>query len=443
MKLQIQNNQSIDTPYKEKLLKTKIVNSIEELQQFKTDWDKLVDISNATIYQKSYWLFNWWKHYHNPDADRMLILFFYDDEILVGIAPLYIHEEKFFGKTIFKRLLFIGSETLHGQTFGLFNDNSPSDYLEIICYPKYETRIFESFVNFLINNKDLYDETILTNLNDNNSSFKYLHEILKNCNLRFTFRKGEICPYIKTPSSFEDFLNSRTTSVKRRFTQSWKESGKLFKIKKSGSFEELQIALRQIKELHQNKWNKTGYPGFFGDLRYERFFHEFINSCYNDDVIWCGVAYNNDKVIAGRLAFKYKGRLYDYLSGIDDTAFEAKRRPGLVLLMHMIKDSIDENIPVVDLLRGDEAYKKDFTNSFTTNWNLRIYKGNVNVRYIFVIFLLILKFIKILIIRETMLLKIWMKVYKMPLSIYKYSRNRFQSLVRKFKNFLKAKNQLQ
>lgn len=424
---------------KNKILKIKIINTLEELQLIKSDWDKLVEISSATIYQRSCWLFTWWKYYHNPKIDQMLVLLFYNKDNLVGIAPLYIHKDTFLGKVFFKSIHFIGSETLFSKTFGLFNDNSPSDYSDVICSPGFERIVIETLINFLMENKDLYDEIIFTNLNTQSIAYKYLPELLKDKDLKFILKEGEMCPYIQTPRSFEEYLNSRVPSVKRRLTQSWKESGKLFKIQKSRSYEELKNFLNEIKDLHQTKWNRIGFPGFFGDHRYEKFFNEFIDLCYNDGTIWCAKAHSNNRTIAGRLAFKYKGKFYDYLSGIDDTAPEAKRRPGLVLLMEMINDAITENIPVIDLLRGDESYKKDFTNLYNTNWNMRIYKSNINLRSIFIINLLVLKFLQILILREITLFKIWKKIYPLPNSIYEYTLSRIKSLIKKLKYIFKYK----
>lgn len=422
-----------------KKLNLRILNSEEELKEIQEEWDELVDISESTVYQKSYWLFTWWKYYHNPKTDKIFCLVCYDDKKLVGIAPLYLNEEIFFNNTTFKRLYFIGSNTIYGDTFGIFNDNSPTDYFDIIAHPHYEALVMKTMFDFLLDNQHLYDEIILTNLYTRSVVLKYLPSIIHYENIKYNIKSAEICPYIQTPETFEDFLKNRTSSVKRRFSQSWKEakSGKMFKIEKAFSYEKLKVALENIKELHQIKWNRMGFPGFFGDIRYEKFFDEFIELSYPKGIIWCAIASNDKRAIAGRLAFKYKNKFYDYLSGIDDTAPEAKRRPGLVLLMEMIYDATQEKIKFVDLLRGDESYKKDFTNLYDINQNIKIYKKGRIISKTIITFLLIHKFLKIIICRELSLLSIWRKVYKTPKGELLFIKKRLIALFKKLKNIFR------
>lgn len=416
-------------------LKLRIIESEKELLEIQKQWDELVDISESTVYQKSYWLFTWWKYYHNPKTDRIFCLAFYDDEELIGIVPLYLNVKIFLSKTINKRLFFIGSNTIFGDSFGIFNDNSPTDYLDIITHPQYEELVIKELFNFLGNNRHLFDEIILTNLNTKSAVLKYLPGIIADKNLKHEITPGDICPYILTPESFEDFINSRAPSVKRRFSQSLKEVklGKMFRIEKASSYQELKTVLEYIKELHQKKWNRMGFPGFFGDIRYEKFFNEFIEKSYNQGIIWCATASNHERIIAGRLAFKYKDKFYDYLSGIDDTTPEAKRRPGLVLLLEIINEAVKQKIKFVDLLRGDESYKKDFTNLYEVNWNLRIYKKGNNLYKTIIIIFSIINFIKILLFRELSLLKICINVYKPTKGIFLYTNIRLRALLKKLK----------
>lgn len=419
-------------------LKLRILETEEELNEISEQWDELVDISESTVYQKSYWLFTWWKYYNNPKTDKIFCLVFYDEEKLIGIVPLYLHKEIFFNKTMYKRLYFIGSNTIFGDTFGIFNDNSPTDYFDIISHPQYEMLVTKNFLDFLVDNQQLFDEIILTNLYTKSVLLKYLPSLIGNNKIRYNITASDICPYVQIPESFEDFLNSRTPSVKRRFSQSWKEAklGKLFKIEKPSSYNEFMTALESIKVLHQTKWNRVGFPGFFGDERYEKFFYEFLEKSYNKGIIWCAIASNNERVIAGRLAFKYKNKFYDYLSGIDDTTPEAKRRPGLALLMEMINEAIQEKIQFVDLLRGDEPYKKDFTSFYDINWNLKIYKKGRSIYKIIIKFLLIARLLKTLFFRELSLIRISIKSHKIHKGVLLYLISRIKAVFKKLRNII-------
>lgn len=68
----------------------------------------------------------------------------------------------------------------------------------------------------------------------------------------------------------------------------------------------------------------------------------------------------------------YNGRYYDYMSGYDDDSPSAKHRPGIGLLLDLVEDSLELPVESIELLRGDEGYKYDFTNLSLNNWKIII-----------------------------------------------------------------------
>jgi hypothetical protein len=69
---------------------------------------------------------------------------------------------------------------------------------------------------------------------------------------------------------------------------------------------------------------------------------------------------------------RYNGRLYDYISGFSTESPSSKYRPGIGLLLHAVEDSIDGKISRIELLRGEEGYKYDFTDKNFLNYRLDI-----------------------------------------------------------------------
>ncbi|MDI6802825.1 MAG: GNAT family N-acetyltransferase [Bacteroidota bacterium] len=428
---------------KAKNLKLRFVTSEEEFYALQSEWDNLIQQTNAKIYQTFEWLSNWWRFYGDKKIDKLHCLLFYHNEILVGIAPLYIRHKYFLGYNFYRRIYFLGGDTSVGTSFGLFCDGGPSDYLDIISLPHYEHSIAVAFLQYIQEIKPSNTQLVLVDVRADSNLYLYFLPILRKSDLSFKILEADKSPYIVTPDSFDDFLKSRSSSVRRRLQQSWKEVGEksLFTLNDEKDANDLDTAIGNIKRLHQNRWNFLGYPGFFGDPRYEKFFEKVLQLFFQRGWLWCKTIMAGDRCLAGRLAFRYKGEYYDYLSGIDDKAPEMKRRPGLVLLLAMIQDSIMEKASVIDLLRGEESYKKDFTVNMISNWNVLITLDNKNNRFksIFLNLFLGLKFLAFLIDRECKLFKVTHNYKRFPISIIFFIKFRTQSFINKIKELLNKK----
>jgi CelD/BcsL family acetyltransferase involved in cellulose biosynthesis len=163
-----------------------------------------------------------------------------------------------------------------------------------------------------------------------------------------------------------------SASVRRRLTQAQRAASPeeaLFAIRPMQSLDERRAALALLAGLHQRRWNKVGFPGLFADPRFRAFQEELLAAFHAQGLLWCKVAEAQGTCVAGRLAFRLNGVYYDYLSGFDDAAPAAKRRPGLALLLDMIDDAFTNGCPTVDFLRGDEPYKFELTKNARYNWN--------------------------------------------------------------------------
>lgn len=421
------------------ILKIQVIENIEELEKFQEQWNNLVDQSKATIYQRYEWLITCWKHYHNPETDKLFCILVSANDKLVGIIPIYQYTIKFLNIPVCKHIYFLGSGTMLGNSFGIILETGPSDYLDIIVQPGFEYEILQFFLNYLEKNHKFFDKVILTNIHSESVIYNYISKIKLNSKINIKIKKGEICPYINLPSSFEEYMKSRSQSVRRRFSQSWKaiQSDNLFKLKISKNEHELFSNLEETKIIHQQKWNRLGYGGFFADTRFEKFFKDFTKSFYNEGFLWYKALETQDGQIAGRLAFKYKNRYYDYFSGINDQFPEAKRRPGLALLLMMIHDAIQDGSNIVDLLRGNEEYKKDFTDTFNITYNIVIYKRKNYIISFLKNIILFLRFVCIVIIREYKIFKTLKKIYSFPQTSLIYSNMRIKSIMKKIQRIKK------
>jgi hypothetical protein len=151
-----------------------------------------------------------------------------------------------------------------------------------------------------------------------------------------------------------------------------KPIGKKYSVEKVVSWKMAQKGLEELFELHQDRWNSLGYPGLFFDKRYYDFIKELCQKAVDNEWLWFRIGKDQEGTCAVRLALNYKGRFYDWLTGFDMTSPVSDYSPGLGLLSLMIKDAIESGADRIELLRGDERYKFDFTKKTRSNWRLTI-----------------------------------------------------------------------
>jgi CelD/BcsL family acetyltransferase involved in cellulose biosynthesis len=426
--------------YKDVQLTVRLVSSVQEFAELKELWNSLAVASSSTIYQTFEWSFCWWQSYSTKQQYDLHILLFYNDKQLVGLASLFIYKNKIFNRTFYKSLKFLGTGTAFGASFGLFADNGPSDYLDILLLPGFESNVAKSFWEYLNNQHNLYDEIEFVNLREDSNFINYFVPAINKSQFKYRRYKAECCPYIKRPNSIADYLQALPASVRRRMVQTYKaaEEGKLYKIAKHESTEDIQKAYDELVQLHQERWNRIGYLGFFFDKRYSKFFENVFRSFLSNGWLWFKSAYSDNKCVASRLAFKYNGRYYDYLSAFDDLAPAAKRRPGLALLIDMLRDAISDNSLCLDLLRGDEQYKFELTASQNCNWNfvLTSSSGKNRIKYIIQKILIFIKLIGFLRGRELNLLKVQRISNGYFSSLYYYAKFRFPHFIKKIKEIM-------
>jgi hypothetical protein len=426
-------------------LTVKRVSSIEEFSELEPVWDELASISPGTIYQTFEWSFYWWKSYSNKDNYELFILLFYHDKRLVGIAPCFLSKEVFLGFSFVRRLNLLGSGTAFRKSFGLFLDNGVSDYLDVLILPKYESGVAVKFLTYLSEHHNLYDEVQLLNIREKSNIYKYILPITGNYGLHCNLTRADCCPYIKVPATMEEFMHELHDSSRRKLTQARKAAveGSLFEICSIDSTEDSKQALADVIQLHQIRWNRLGYPGFFSDECYREFFTSVFWAFHSKGWLWFKVARSQSRCIAGRLAFYYKEQYYDYLSGFDDQVPAAKRRPGLALLLGMVKDACSNKVTIVDLLRGEEPYKFEFTADHFWNWNIVLTKSDYKkrkIRYYTKQIITLIKLIPYLILRETKLFELQRRRHRYLMAYVTYFRFRLPHFLHKVLKAIRRDN---
>ncbi|HET9129777.1 MAG TPA: GNAT family N-acetyltransferase, partial [Terriglobia bacterium] len=336
-----------------------VVESIPQFHALGQEWKDLVDKVPVRVFQSFDWQWLWWKHF--GEGLQLHILTLRRDGLLVGIVPFYREDITVAGIVVYRRLKLLGSGVRHIGT-GMMEESGPSDYLDFILAPDHARECIQAALHYLREHPGLYDEIVLDNVPPESSIMQMLVPYLAECGTPARIKESDTCPCLPVPASVDDYLGGLESAVANRLRQ----AEKTFANKPPYSIEtvsnsSLKSAFHDLVILHQKRWNKLGFQGLFSAAPFHQFQHEFILSLSAQGKLWFKAIQFSGVRVATRLGFVFKGRLYDYLSGFDNTAPGANRRPGLALLMCMIRDAEAMKLSFVDLLRGDEPYKLQMT----------------------------------------------------------------------------------
>ncbi len=313
-------------------------------------WNALVaETEGCTIFQTHEWFECWWSTFGHQH--QLFLVTVWDDETLVGIAPLMVVR-----RAGLRRLEFIGS--------------SNADYQDFIL-GKRAAELLPLLVRFLFERRNEWNMMILRNVPTDSMTFALLTDAMRVIGLAAIDFERVSCPTLEISSHPGEFRRlSDTYSFRRRVRQ-----------------------LRQLGELTFTRFQTTSQvdhylPQFFEQYVARRRGSVAAKLMAQSDIRAFYVALAQSMLAAGWLhfsalecaghpvafhfGFEYRRRLYWYKPSFDPEL--ARYSPGTVLLSHLIRDAVGRDLKELDFTVGAETFKYRYANAQRTNANLRIFR---------------------------------------------------------------------
>jgi CelD/BcsL family acetyltransferase involved in cellulose biosynthesis len=345
-------------------------------------WQALAVRTQSTVFMTYEWAWAWWKHFGRHKRRSLSVLSIWDDNTLVGLAPFYTGHSSLGNIKIEKRLQLIGSGGHANEQLGYIDDYGISDFLDILVDENYLNEVMDLLSSTIQNNPFQADMISFHQARDDSYIMTHLYPKLQAKGLKLNLRRADTCPYIplENQDSLKDYIKSlKSANARRRFRQTLRAmepSGDLILGKEPETHQEVKEATEKLITLHQNRWNRIGFPGVFFDERFTNFFKDIVYSAFDNGWLWLVQMSDNKGVCASRMLLRYNDRYYDYISGFDRDRPSSKYRPGIGLLIEAVRDAINDEDISVELMRGEENYKFDFTSQKIRNWKLVIHTEN-------------------------------------------------------------------
>ena len=291
---------------------------------------------SATIFNSVTYARIWWRHFGAPDTLQVWTV--WDDDKLVGIAPLYetTNEQD-------QRVLrFVGGIDV-------------SDYLDIVSEPGREeeiiTALLAEWANVLCCPLDFH---ALRYASPSREAFLRLAPTF---GFTVAETREEVCPVITLPTTWEGYLKQLAGKQRREIRRKLRKAGQDELVSWYRTPPELiEQDLEQFFDLHILSGAEKAA---FMTPAMKLFFRELAVACTEQGWLDLSFLLINGVPASTLLSFHFRNEVQLYNSGINNTLSEGLS-PGWLLLCYHIEYAIALERSRYDFLRGDEEYKFRF-----------------------------------------------------------------------------------
>lgn len=323
-------------------MQIEILASLEQIAALKQDWDALYDKTSPGLFMHHSWVYNNYKLLNQGEI--LLIALYAERRQLIGIFPFAIRPIKI------KMLKF--NAIVHGGS-------AVTDYSQFIIDPDSNCRLMIKRVikNLEKLQSDLWDFVFIENLNDGCDHSKLF--------MRLAARRyyagmvaSDITPTIKLGTAYAEA--SKISNIKRRFS---KIAGECT-ISHLHSSHITSEHMRQFTELH-----KVSFPNAaFGKEGPQDFYRVLCDDTDFGDHVCLSILKRGNELIAAHFGFEDDNHFFYYVPVYNENY--SSYGPGQYLLWKLITRAEERGKTTFDMLRGDEEYKHNWTNSINSNYTL-------------------------------------------------------------------------
>jgi CelD/BcsL family acetyltransferase involved in cellulose biosynthesis len=321
------------------MIRIEEINDINLLRVDRLAWDGFVlNSKHYSPFQTFEWITSFAKHF--APSGNLILLFAYDCDLLVGIAPLSKFEFRRLKFLKFKKIVFLGE---------IF-----SEYCDFIVHDKYAETVIPLFIDYIFSKYSGINRIDLRDINIDSPTNRLLSKnkkyITSQCN-------GEKYLFINTSKDKEKYFNQfgkKTLQTLKR------KSDKLKEVNAKYIFQDLPNTEKLVELAAFNRYriSQTGSISFFDLAGNMDFIKDIVEQFSQKSILYLNSCIINNENASFYLCFLYQNRLYYFISGFNSKydGFSI----GTSHLNQIINFCFDNGISEFDFMRGEDEYKYRF-----------------------------------------------------------------------------------
>ena len=326
------------------------------LEALSGEWSDLLAQSDQSSPSLSpVWIAAWWRVFGGQDGRELRAVAFRDGRRLVGLAPLAARRVWSRPGVPTWRLDLLPSGEREA-------DEILSDYLSVVAARGYEQRVADALGELLRSGGlGRWDELVMPRMSTDSVMVSLLGAALERAG-KVYFEVTGGSPYIPLPATWDQYL-ARLSGSRRRLVrtslrdfEAW--CGGRSELRAARNAEELEVGVRILRELHEQRWQEAGKPGAFASPLFTAFHADVMPTLLERgelELMWLSA---NDQPIAATYNVVWNGAVQFYQSG-RRMDLPRELRPGVVLHALAIRRAIELERREYDFLAGGSRYKTD------------------------------------------------------------------------------------
>jgi len=321
-------------------VKLTVFNTADGFDALRGEWDTLLEASATNEVFLTYeWQSTWWNTY--CPGDLWLIAGRDEQERLVGIAPWFVEQPS-------RLVRMVGCVDV-------------TDYLDIVATPEHHSAFCLALAGWLKEQTDQFESLSLCNIPARSPTLNALSQALSDCGFKVEIQQQEVCPAIRLPATFDDYLSSLDKKNRHELRRKLRraessESDKVGWYIVEPGLGEYEMANQVACFLELMAASHPDKKRFLQDDRNTSFFRAIAPALATRGWLQLSFLTVNGESAATYFSVDYNNRIGLYNSGLKPEAY-AYLSPGIVLLTYIIRHAIEQGRSVFDFLRGNEEYK--------------------------------------------------------------------------------------
>lgn len=314
----------------------KVYSDLVEIDRISPEWERLLCLSPSF---RAFGSAEWYRASCRSDTSLLpyLVVAFHGAEIL-GVLPLVLDQNA--GLATFPSRL--------------------GDYWDMVIRGD-NPDLAAGLLNHALAFSSSCKKILLSRVRPDSNCVKAIPVIASNPDIDCRYQKTDTYYYIDLPETFEDYLSSRSRSLRKRIRQARRD------------FDESQLVIR---ELLPSNYDPIQLPELFLSLVSARhkercslvrhawvplFMREVLPTIFSKGYMRLFAIFSGDRIIALHLYAVSTDAIGGWNGGFLDEAEHCS--PGTLLVAHTIKQAIEMRLKEFDFMRGDEAYKSKWANN--------------------------------------------------------------------------------
>lgn len=331
----------------EKKIKIRVIKKINEFQQLKLDWLRLLAQSDADQLFLTWEWVNCWLLSQKKEIPLVIVVVEQAGQV-TAIAPFYIQLYSLFSLVKYRALRFVGDQDT-GSEYSDFivNHHRNAELKKIIWQALLSAEI-----------KDLWDVVWFRNVALWRASGQVLIKSLTT--VKKLHYQQRVAPFSLIPllESREEILTDLSKSLRTNIRQTSVRLDKLgpWEMELCGSLNELDKQLNTLFYLHNKHWESAGLSGSFQrSSELQDFYRLFVPLALEKN--WLKLFYlkSNNKIEAMQLGYVYNNRFLAIQEGYNPDFLAGS---GQVLRHFAITYCIQNGIDEYDFLGGYTDHKR-------------------------------------------------------------------------------------